>query len=168
MKSTKQMTPMKHLKRRRLSTSVKKRNVRHRPAIKPLEITCMFCEFRTVSNVKMIRHMKSMHTSISNLLENTPRILAEDMSLCVTEDEVEEMITPTPKLLTENRSVCEISKDGNEKLVIDNLNRETCNFSSKNEITLESHVENLHIEEISKFPIAVKASNSVNQRNYSV
>ena len=41
-------TPLKLQMRRRLSTSVKKRNIRH----KPKELSCEVCQFKSVSNVK--------------------------------------------------------------------------------------------------------------------
>ena len=73
MKKIKLMTPVKHLKRRRISTTVKKRNVRHKPG-------------------KMIRHMKIEHTSKTDKLEMAPCVLAEDMTLCEVEDEIEKLL----------------------------------------------------------------------------
>ena len=53
------LTPIRHSKRRRISTSVKIRNIRYRPASKPEELDCALCDFTSVSNLKIIRHMKT-------------------------------------------------------------------------------------------------------------
>ena len=105
MKPKALMTPMNHLKRRHLSISTKKRNVRHKFALNQVESNnCAFCEFRTTSKAKMIRHMKMLHTSQSNPL--TPKILVEDMSLCETSEE--------ELLLTEPNNMCDLA-DKTEK-----------------------------------------------------
>ena len=90
-------TPIRYQKKRRLNTSIKKRNIRHKPAQKPHEIVCGFCDYTLISNVKMIRHMKASHTQ-TNLMDITPRILSEDLSVLSDEDN---KTNETEKLLTE-------------------------------------------------------------------
>ena len=55
-------TPVRQSKRRRLSTSIKKRNIRYKAAPKVEELECALCEFKSVSNVKIIKHVRISHT----------------------------------------------------------------------------------------------------------
>ena len=71
--------------------------MRHKPAQKPHEIVCGFCDYTSISNVKMIRHMKASHTQ-TNLMGITPRILSEDLSVLSDEDNKTD---ETEKLLSE-------------------------------------------------------------------
>ena len=169
------MTPMKHLKRRRLSTSTKKRNVRHKPALK--ENSCALCPFSTVSNVKMIRHMKTTHTSQTRQIEVIPKILDEDMSLCEeteTEDEklpIEDKRTKSDEELDHLRTellvteeIPEVKKDiahisnkvesqipdssgeVKQKDKIENKLRESCEFSSKTKDDFVNHIAEDHTQ----------------------
>ena len=65
--------PLLRNAKRKLATPVKRRNMKHKPIAKPGTISCAMCEFTSVSNVKIIRHMKTTHTE--------PKMLDEDMSI---------------------------------------------------------------------------------------
>ena len=56
------LPPLKESKRKRLTTPVKRRNMRYKPAPKREELNCGLCDFSSVSNVEIIRHMKNSHT----------------------------------------------------------------------------------------------------------
>lgn len=99
LKKVSSVTSLRYPKRKRITTPAKKRNIRYKPATKQDGIRCAICEFTSVSNVKMIRHMKSSHTktchdkNISGFV-NPPvpkqTILDENMSvLLVSDDELE-------------------------------------------------------------------------------
>ena len=54
-----------------------------------MEINCALCEFKSVSNVKVIKHMKISHTK-STKTDVTTELLDEDMSMCVVSDDEED------------------------------------------------------------------------------
>ena len=110
------LAPLRYPKRKRLTTPLKKRNIRYKPAAKPDVRHCAFCDFKSVSNVKVIRHMKTLHTEPCL----TTPLLVEDMSLVSDDDEVSGK--ETEKLLDE-RSKC-----------VD------CDFLASNESELENHL----------------------------
>ena len=128
-------TPPKFSKRKRLNTSIKKRNIRYKPSSKTEEINCALCDFRSVSNVKVIRHMKSSHTQqISDDLvvpdnrkrENPPKVLVEDMSVCDISDDDE------------------LSEGSVEKLLIETKSYKMCDFEATDEIELQNHIDKSH------------------------
>ena len=135
-------TPINYQKRRRLSTSIKKRNIRHKPAQKPHEILCGFCDFTSVSNVKMIRHMKSTHTQ-PNLMDITPKVLAEDLSLCGINDVEPLVVDEAENWLSENE-LCE-----------------HCDYAAENRNDMEKHCDDHHtqpsatLDEITQKPTPV-------------
>ena len=118
------LTPIQNSKRRRLSTSVKKRNMRYKPAAKPAEIDCALCDFKSVSKVKIIKHMKTSHTE-ANKPSLAPKVLAEDMSVCEISDD-EDVTDRGEKLLTESKSCV------------------TCEFEAKQEADLDEHHKECH------------------------
>ena len=96
---------LRHSKRKRVMTPVKKRNMKYKTATKTDALNCALCDFVSVSRVKVIKHMKSNHTepslgdreatacSFSSLNDIDPKhkLLVEDMSI-VSDDE-EELLT---------------------------------------------------------------------------
>ena len=110
------VTPMKYSKRKRIITSTKKRYTKYRAAPKPVELKCALCEFASVSNVKIIRHMKSSHTQpgsvnldvMESRKTDVPRrLLIEDMSVCEISDEDEQNESNEEILLVEN-NLCKL------------------------------------------------------------
>ena len=76
-------------------------------------INCALCDFASVSNLKMIRHMKTSHTEPclekydEDLLSNAPskeKVLVEDMSVCIVSDNEEDNNPGTEELLVEEKS----------------------------------------------------------------
>ena len=49
-------------KRKRLNTPVRRRNTRYKSSSKVDVLNCALCDFTSVSNVSVIRHMKTSHT----------------------------------------------------------------------------------------------------------
>ena len=74
---------------------MKQRNIKYKPASKPERLNCALCDFTPVSKVKIIRHMKTLHTHPNSdtidIIDNEKtdsrhRLLVEDMSLCNISD----------------------------------------------------------------------------------
>ena len=100
MVSTKslQILSQNQQKRKRIATPIKKRNIKHKPTSKLEQQSCALCDFTSVSQAKMIHHMKIKHT---NQIEAQPSpaidvaksvkqiTLVEDMSLCMLSDDEE-------------------------------------------------------------------------------
>ena len=86
-------TPIRQSKRKRLTTSVKKRNIKYKPTSKAESQACTLCDFSSVSNPKIIRHMKANHTESLSKIETNMHInehsaqLAEYMSICLVSDD---------------------------------------------------------------------------------
>ena len=110
--------PLLRNSKRKLGTPVKRRNMKHKPTVKPETINCAMCEFTSVSNVKIIRHMKTTHTE--------PKMLDEDMS--VSEVSIAE----------------ELNGTGFEKLLVESKSCNKCDFVFTGEDALEMHVDELH------------------------
>ena len=53
---------LRQSKRKRPTTPIKKRNMKHKPSAKLECLNCVLCDFSSVSNVKIIKHMKTKHT----------------------------------------------------------------------------------------------------------
>ena len=122
------LTPLRQSKRKRITTTVKKRNIKYKPMAKSEVFTCALCELTSSSNVKLIRHMKTMHTQLSSdnleVFKNQSIIEIEDI----------------PKQLDEDMSVCELSDndESNENLSKVDLKCEECTFNtSEGELLLK-------------------------------
>ena len=98
--------------------------MRCKPAAKPAEIDCALCDFKSVSKVKIIKHMKTSHT-VANKPSLAPKVLAEDMSICEISDD-EDVTDRGEKLLTESKSCV------------------TCEFEAKEEAVLDEHLKECH------------------------
>ena len=55
-------SPTKQLKRKRMNTPVKRRNIRYKPSAKVEEKECQLCEFTSMSKVKLMKHVKMSHS----------------------------------------------------------------------------------------------------------
>ena len=130
------VTPPRKQKRRRISTTINKRNMRYKPAQKLQEIKCTFCEFLSLSNVKMIRHMKTEHTETQpKYVQMTPRVLAEDLSLCELGDDAPENV---------------------EKLLSEYKHCDFCEFEAQDDQLIEEHIHEAHIDETATIKENVK------------
>ena len=122
------MTPLRESKRKRITTTVKKRNIKYKPASKLELFNCAMCDLTSSSNVKIIRHMKTMHTQ---------GVINESII------EIEDVL---PKQLVEDMSVCELSDndDSHESLSNIVLKCEECTFSASEVGLLINHKEIEH------------------------
>ena len=129
-------TLLRNSKRKRLGTPVKRRNTKHKPIAKPETLKCAMCDFTSVSNVKLIRHMKTNHTEPSR---------KNDDPICPMVDD-----EPTQKIMDEDMSVCEVSvtenhsEMGTEKLLFEKNSCKECEFVCSREEDLERHFEGTH------------------------
>ena len=147
------VSSIRYPKRKRIATPIKKRNIRYKPAAKQGGINCAICDFASVSNVKMIRHMKTSHTEpcydkdvSGSVKTSVPRqtLLDEDMSVFLISDDEE------------------ASGNGSEELLAENLNEEVippvvkplplykcneCSFATTNTASLREHKKNSHVKE---------------------
>ena len=74
---------------------MQQRIIKYKPASKPEGLNCALCDFTSVSKVRIIKHMKTLHTHpnsdtidiIDNeKMDSQHRLLVEDMSLCDISD----------------------------------------------------------------------------------
>ena len=114
-------------------TPVKRRNIRHKPTGKPEGISCALCDFASVSNLKMIRHMKTSHTNS-----------------CLEKDGVDDEASPKEKVLVEDMSVHVVSDDDNtnnsvsDELLVEEISCLECDFLASDEHELEKHLDESH------------------------
>ena len=112
---------------------MKQRNIKYRPASKPECFNCALCDFTTVSNVKVIKHMKTNHTKTSlandNVHSNKNKVLNEDMSVCLTSDD--EGSNESEGLLTERKLCAECGFEASDEDLLDKHleehTKQTCN-----------------------------------------
>ena len=126
-------TPLRKSKRRRICTSAKKRNIRHKPASKQEELTCRLCDFKSVNNAKMTKHMKTLHTKAIRPIE-VPRILVEDMSICSGSDD-EGVAKKDENLLAEDKA-----GDNSDSVTIEEETSQNPNTEGHNkDVSLNTH-----------------------------
>ena len=84
--------------------------MKHKPSEKPGGLNCALCDFTSVSNVKIIKHMKTKHTetglSVPNVIP-VQTLLLEDVSVCVVSDSEESGQMRVEELLIETKSCTE-------------------------------------------------------------
>ena len=124
-------TPIRQPRRRSLSTSLKKIATKLKYQATQEEFKCAFCDFCSVSNVKVIKHMKSYHTQDSGKVlahenEKNLNTSTKDMSICILSDDDDESTDKTEELLSEIKS-CTL-----------------CTFEAKEEVDLEQHNDENH------------------------
>ena len=92
---------------------MQQRIIKYKPASKPEGLNCALCDFTSVSKVRIIKHMKTLHTHpnsdtldiIDNEKTDTQhRLVVEDMSVCDISDSEESDERRVDKLLIEEKS----------------------------------------------------------------
>ena len=148
MRKVKTVAPLRYPKRKRISTPVKKRNIKYKPTAKHEGINCGFCDFTSFSNVKMIRHMKTSHTKpctkedVSSSAAKDVPLLVEDMSMCLISDDEEENDITNKKLLVED-----VQEDNNAAPFVKPLPLYKCNgcqFATTTTENLKEHKKSSH------------------------
>ena len=123
MRKPPSVSGLRQVKRKRLTTPVKKRNIKYKPAQKQERLNCVLCDFTSNNNVKLKTHIKNYHTE--------PKV-----SLVVT-------ATQQPVAKVEDMSLCGLSESEDEELV-EITNCTKCTFEASTEGELERHLEDLH------------------------
>ena len=113
---------LRQSKRKRLTTPVKKGNIKYKAATKAEGQDCTYCNFTAYSRIKIKQHMKTNHTETVQETSANPIVLAEDMS------------------------VCEVSDD--EELLIEEKICDQCDFVAEGEDLLKRHHDNCHTKTI--------------------
>ena len=133
-------------KRKRLTTPVKKRNIKYKPAPKVEGQTCALCEFTSVSRSKVILHMKTKHTDVGQVVLDVPNVTRNINA----------------KIFVEDMSVCGLSDS--EELLLGNKSCDNCDFIAADEDGRNMHTDECHNlktdltlnEEVSNAPSFVK------------
>ena len=68
------VSQLRQSKRKRMTTPVKKRNIKYKPAPKVEVENCALCDFTSASRPKVIQHMKTKHTDVSSTVIEVPLI----------------------------------------------------------------------------------------------
>ena len=123
---------LRQSKRKRLTTPVKKRNIKYKPAPKQEIIKCAMCEFTTPNNVKLKKHMKTYHTE-------QPQPIIRNVAPVPP---ITESVT-TQSSCVQDMSVC-VASDSDDEALVEITKCTKCDFEASTEGELERHLDDLH------------------------
>ena len=123
------VSALRQSKRKRLTTPVKKRNIKYKPAPKQeIMLNCALCDFTAGNNVKLKKHMKTYHTE--PIVKHSVVAIRESVT--------------TKSLKVEDMSVCELSETEEEEALSEITSCTKCNFEASTEEELDKYLEDVH------------------------
>ena len=113
-----------------MTTPVKKRSIKYKPAPKQEPIRCAVCDFTSANNVKVKKQMKTYHTEqpiVSNVVPVLPIVGT----------------TTTQSGQVQVMSVC-VASDSDDEGLVEITKCTKCTFEAPTEGELERHLEDVH------------------------